>query len=184
MAELLANVPWWLLISLAVAAAVMLIHGNRTINTKWRAAGVATISLLLLLTAARFLIDTPAEKAERQTRQIVNCVNTGNWGQLQALIEPGTAAEFDGVRPDANGGDAIIHAAEVAAKAVGLTSVGIYTLRTEQTNDLVTVTFVAYSMQDQSQGRAVVSDWQFDWRVREHQPHLTKITLLNLGNQS
>ena len=183
MAELLANIPWWILAGLVLAGAVMLVHGNRANKSGLRTAGISVLSLALLLGAAHFLIDTPAERAERMTRQIVDAADKADWPRLRTLLDANTDAEFTGLRPEVHGGDAIAQTAQAAAHTAGLTSAAIWSLRAEQAGDQITITFVAYTMQEQSQGRPVTSNWQFDWRVIEGRPHLTKITLLSFGNQ-
>jgi hypothetical protein len=182
-AQLIANIPWWLLAGCILAGIVLLVHGNRANKNGLRSAGVLIVSLTLLLVAAHYLIDTPAEKATRMTRQIVDSVDKADWTRLRGLLDPKTEADFAGHRGNVSGGDAIAQAAQESAAAVGLKSAAIWSLRTEQTDATVSVSFVAYTMQEQSQDRAVPSSWEFDWNLLDGKPHLTKITLVSLGNQ-
>jgi len=184
-ADLIANIPWWLLTALIMAGVAVAYTGNRTSKPNFRSAGVLIVCLTLLLTAAHFLIDTDAERAERMTRQIVSDADRSDWQGLENLVSPGTDTDFLGVHPNVRGAAAIRQAAEAAAHAAGLHSVKIWSLRTEQNNDWITVTFVAYTTQDETQDRPLPSSWQFDWhRTTGQKPTLTKITLLSIGNQN
>jgi hypothetical protein len=180
---MIANVPWWLLTALVLAGAAVTYWANRANSPPWRSGGIVLICLTLLLASARFLIDTDAEKAERMTRQIVSCADRGDWQGVEVLLGPGTDTDFLGQRPNVTGAAAIRQAAEAAAHAAGLHSVKIWALRTEQNNDWITVTFVAYTTQDETQDRPLPSSWEFDWHRTGQKPNLTKITLLSIGNQ-
>lgn len=184
MADWIANIPWWLLIGLLVVGAGVVIFANRTSRSGLRSIGIAVVALALLLGVGRFLIETDAEKAERITRQIVTSVNAADWAALQTLLSAGTDTDFLGNHPNVRGAAEITQAAQTTAKAVGLNSVRIWSLRTDQNKDWITVTFVAYTVQTQTQGQPLPSSWEFDWHVLPaHQLNLTKIALLNLGGQ-
>ncbi|HTW93955.1 MAG TPA: hypothetical protein VMD30_04115, partial [Tepidisphaeraceae bacterium] len=142
------------------------------------------VAIALLLGVGRFLFETDAEKAERITRQIVHCCDVQDWKTLQTLLGPDTDTDFIGNHPNVRGAAQIANAAETAAKACGLSSVKILSLRTEQNNDWITVTFIAYTIQSQTGNQPLTSSWQFDWHdLPGHHLNLIKITLLNLGGQ-
>jgi hypothetical protein len=184
----LANFPFWATIGLILFGSVMLTHGNRRGNANIRSIGLTIVSLAFLLGAARFLIDTPAEKCEKRTRQIVEYANQGDWTDLQKLMSDDTAVDLSGQDRElgiqAAKGAAIGKAAQIAATKVGLTGVTVYELTTKQIPGQITITFVAaYTVKDTgSSGQA--SGWEFDFLspAKSSDPwDLRKIKLISLN---
>jgi hypothetical protein len=189
MTAILANIPFWLTVGLILIGAVLLTHGNRAGQSNLRSAGLAVISLALLLGVARFLIDTPAEKCEKRTRQLVDSANRQDWTQLQNLVDPDTAVDLSGREKGAVGKD-IGKMADALAKKVGLSEVTVWELRTQQTPQQITVTLIAaYEVKDTgNQGHP--SGWEFDYLPPTYPASssgrwdLRTIKLLSLEGQS
>jgi hypothetical protein len=192
MTALLANFPWWLTAAFILFGSVMLTHGNRRGNSNVRSIGLAVISLAFLLGAARFLIDTPAEKCEKRTRLIVDSVNRGDYATLANLIDTDTAVDLSGADKDLGlqvaKGALIPKAAEFAVKKVGLTEVAVWELNTKQIPDQqITITFIAaYKVKDTGDA-GHPSGWEFDYLppAKAGDPwDLRKIKLISLEGQA
>jgi hypothetical protein len=187
----LSSFSLWMSIALVLFGAVMLTTGNHRANSNVRSIGLVVISLAFLLGAARFLIDTPAEKCEKRTRQIVAYANDADWTKLQNLMDDDTAVDLSGadkqIGIQAAKGPAIGKAAEVAAKKVHLTGVVVYELRTEQIPDQqIKVTITAAYMVSDTGTAGHASGWEFDYfppaKSGDHWD-LRKIKLLSLDGQ-
>src|ERR1700690_2724537 len=90
----LTEIPWWLTLGLVLAGVVILTHGNRRANSRMGPVGLLGVSLAFLLGAARFLIDTDAERCERRTRQIVEDANNQNWAAMENLLDTDTEIDM------------------------------------------------------------------------------------------
>jgi len=183
MLYLLANIPWWLTAAVILAGAVMLAHGNRHQKATLRSAGLAVVSIGILLGVAWLLIDTEAEKCERRTRELVASANSQDWAKLQTLLDADTEVNFAGKFSGAKGPDAIRKTGEAIAKQVGLKAAYVISLNTQQTPGTITVTFSAASEQDETQDRPFASGWEFDYHNVNNKWDLQFIKLLSLNNE-
>jgi hypothetical protein len=181
MFEFLAYTPWWLIGSVALAGAVLLTYGNNRSNARVRMAGLLVVSLAILLLALVFLVDTAAERMERRTIAIVNAADKQDWTVLASLLDDDTAVSLGGKSKDAAGRQGIADAASAAAKLAGLKSVAIASKKTTQDDGQITVTFTAATVQDETQGIAYPSGWEFDYAQSGKQWDLRQIRLLSVG---
>ena len=185
--QFLANTPWWLIILILFAGAILLFFGNRNQNRPLRTTGLCLLSLGILLIAAVFLIDTPAERMERNTKQIVADVDSKDWTRLHAMLDPQTQLDFGSQAPaglsNVSGADSITQLTQKEATQVGLRRVLITGTKIEQSDGLIVVAFNAASWQEASLDQAVMSTWQFNWKLRNGQWYLDAIELRNLQSQ-
>jgi hypothetical protein len=191
MAQLLANIPWWFTLFLIFAGALAVYYGNRRIDTRTRSAGLLVVSLAMLLGAARFLIDTPAEMVERRTRQIVDCCDKQDWPRLAGLLDADTQLDVSGKEHElavANmnfrGADNVTKDAQAAAEAAKLKAIQIMSLKTEPVEGMITVTFGVYTVQDSTQGQPFPSSWEFDYFPSGSRWDLRTIKLTSWGNET
>jgi hypothetical protein len=191
MSQLLANIPWFVTIFLLLAGGITLYYGNRTADSRTRSIGLVVVSLAILLGAARFLIDTPAELCEKRTRQIVDSCDKQDWARLVTLLDANTQLEVSGkdkelsvTNMDFHGGNNVARDAQAAAEACKLKNVGIVSLKTEPMEGMITVNFNAYSVQDSTEGQPFPSGWEFDYFPVGSGWELRQIKLTSLGNES
>jgi hypothetical protein len=184
MTTLLTEIPWWVSVGLVFAGFVILTHGNRRSNEKVRAAGLLVVSLAFLLGAARFLIDTDAERCERRTRHIVDAANNHDWAAFQNLLDADTAIDLGNKGARAKGPAEIRKVSEAVAKQVGLEHVVVVSSHTEQSPGLIAMTISAASLQDDTQDRAFSTGWEFDYGPVNGQWHLKLIKLLSMGTET
>lgn len=183
MSQALANIPWWVAAVVMLAGAVVMVHGNRRGQAGVRSWGLVGISLGILLLALPFLIDTDAERMRRRTQQIISDVSRQDWPGLKSMLDNQTRVDFAGQRTNVRGAEAIRASTEAAAEQVGLKSVVMYSVKIEQEEGLIMVTFSAASTQEGTQDRPYPSSWEFDWRQRGNDWYLDEIRLLSLGSQ-
>ena len=163
MRDLLFNVPWYLPTVLAIVGLALFVSGNRRQRAQVRTAGVALIGLAIVWAVVSYLVDTPKEICERQTRQYVRAVAEQDWKTFDGLMEPDV--RFNG------GGDWHIDgssnwAADVKAGAqqIGLKSANVTGLTMAESGNAVTATIHVWSTQDLTMDRPVDSDWELEWR--------------------
>jgi len=190
MAQFITQIPWWITIFLILAGGVTIFYGNQQFNPRVRSTGLITVSLAILLGAVRFLIDTPAEQAERRTRQIVDACDKKDWPRMASLIDADTRLELSGhekelsvTDPNVKGADQITKDAQIAAQADKLKSVFIASMRTQEIEGLISVTFNAYTLQEATMDRPFPSSWEFDFFPVGNRWDLRQIKLTALGSE-
>ncbi|HEY2588259.1 MAG TPA: DUF4440 domain-containing protein [Tepidisphaeraceae bacterium] len=165
MRDLLFNVPWYLPTLLAIIGLALFVRGNRRQKPPVRTAGVAVIGLAILWGVVSYLVDTPKEICERQTREYVRAVADQDWKTFDRLMEPGVkfTAAANG-NWEIAGRDTWAQDVKSGAQQIGLKSVVISDLRVAESGDTITTTIRVYSTQDLTMDRPVDSDWELDWR--------------------
>jgi hypothetical protein len=184
MADLLANIPWWLTGVVLLAGIVVVVHANSRNQSTARSIGLLMVSLGVLMGLCPFLIDTDAERCERRTRQIVQCADQGDWTRMQSLLDAKTHTRLGNKWSDEMGAETIAKSAQTVANQIKLKSVFIISLKTEQEPNQITVTFSAATVQDPTQDRPYPSGWEFDYVPDGKAWRLAEIKLLSLGSES
>jgi hypothetical protein len=182
MAELLMEIPWWVIGVLVFVGSGLILHANSRNMPRLRTGGLLTVSVAFLLIAARYLIDTPAERAERRTRELVQVCDRQDWPRLQVLLDPETDVDLAGRGPNAKGPEAIRKVGEVMAKQIGLKRAFIISIGTEETSSQITVNLTGGTTADQTLDRPVVSNWEFDYVPVDNMWHLEHIKLLKVDD--
>ena len=153
--------------------------GNRRLDKKLQRLGIALVLIAGIVAGLRLLFPSDREMMEKRTRQVVNAVDHQDWKALRALLDAKTIIAFP-TRILAAGQDNIVGVTKEYSERYSLRSVSVTGMESEQTQTLITVSIQVYSIQDVSQGRPIISSWQFDYQQSGDQWLLGKITLLRL----
>lgn len=163
MRDLLFNVPWYLPALLAIVGLAVFVSGNRRQKPPVRTSGVALISLAILWAVVSYLVDTPKEICERQTREYVRAVVDRNWKVFDRLMEPDVKFT-DGSSWQIPGRDQWAEDVKSGADQIGLKSAVITDLKVAESGNAITTSIRVYSSQDVTMDRPVDSDWELEWR--------------------
>lgn len=162
MRDLLFSVPWYLPTVLAIIGLAVFVSGNRRQKPQVRAAGFALIGLAIVWAVVSFLVETPKEICERQTRQYVRSVVDRDWATFNKLMEPDVRFT-DGSNWQIDGRDTWAQDVKSGADQIGLKGASITSLTVEEAGATVTTKITAYSTQDVTMDRPVDSEWSFEW---------------------
>jgi hypothetical protein len=172
MTELLFDTPWWLPALIAGVGVVLFWMGNNRQERKVRNFGAALLVLALLVVGVSYFVDTPRERAIKNTRSLVKSVEARDWPAMTSLMDPRCAFESYGNR------DEIVSAARIAAERFGLKSINITSLQAEQVDTLITVHLDVISEQDVTMGRPFPTSWQLDYQKTANGWSLRNIEVL------
>ncbi len=179
--NLLFYAAWWMLAVIAAAGVFALIGGLRRLDKKLQRLGIALILIAGILGTLRLIFPTDREKLEKRSRLLVQAVDHQDWNALRNLLDPNTVVGFK-AHIAAAGRDAIVASLKQNCDRYSLKSVSVIGIESDQTQTLITVPLVVYSIQDFTQDRPVTSTWQLDYQQYGDQWVLEKITLLRIGN--
>jgi hypothetical protein len=179
--NLLFYAAWWMLAVVAGGGIFVLISGLRRLDKKLQRLGIALILIAGLISGLRLIFPTDREKLEKRSRQLVQAVDHQDWNALHNLLDPDTVVAFKSHVVGA-GRDGIIATVKESFDRYGIKSASVIGIESEQTETLITVPMVIYSVQDVTQGRPITSTWQLDYQQSGDQWILEKITLLRYGN--
>ena len=76
MIRFLFDTPWWFLAGLFAIAVTLLISGNNRQDRALKLAGLAALTLAILLGILSYFVDTDMEKVLKRTRLMVSSVET------------------------------------------------------------------------------------------------------------
>lgn len=179
--DLLFYAAWWMLAVIAGGGIFALVAGLRRLDKKLQRLGIALILIAGVLGTLRLIFPTDREKLEKRSRQLVQAVDHQDWNALRNLLDQNTVVGFK-AHIAAAGRDAIVASIKENCDRYTLKSVSVIGIESEQTETLITVPLVVYSVQDFTQDRPVTSTWQLDYQQSGDQWILEKITLLRIGN--
>jgi hypothetical protein len=155
--NLLFQTPWWLP-TIAIGAGLFVWWtGNQRQEKPVIRAGVAIALAGLILATVSYLVDTPAEKAERRTRQIVASAGSHDWKTFHGLLDRQTAIY------GLHGPDEITDAAKRAGDEYAIGSLKITGFNSRQADTLILNTIRVYG---EIQGQSFLSDWQLEYEDR------------------
>jgi hypothetical protein len=184
MRDLFYATPWWLLVLLGLVAIALIWTGNQRQNRNLLIAGLALGLLALVLLITSLLFETDVERVERQTREMIEAVEAGEWRTLRELMDPtASLGVADGRLSIYQNRDDIVYGAQTAAEQFGLRAVRIRSMESRQTQTLITVTVRAWSEQDATLDRPLPSEWQLDWQQMGDEWLLQRITLMELAQR-
>ena len=163
MRDLLFSVPWWLPTIVAICGLALFVSGNRRQESRLRTIGVAVIGFAIVWALVSYLVETPKEICERQTRQYVRAVAERDWKTFDGLMEPGVNFS-DGSDWKITGRDTWAADVKAGADQIGLKSAAVTGLTVSESGDAVTTTIHVWSTQDVTMERPVDSDWELEWR--------------------
>jgi hypothetical protein len=179
--NLLFYAAWWMLAVIAAAGIFALVAGLRRLDKKLQRLGIALILIAGILGTLRLVFPTDREKLEKRSRLLVQAVDHQDWNALRNLLDANTVVGFK-AHIAAAGRDAIVASIKQNCDRYSLKSVSVIGIESEQTQTLITVPLVVYSVQDFTQDRPITSTWQLDYQQYGDQWVLEKITLLRIGN--
>jgi hypothetical protein len=162
MTDLIFDTPWWLPTLIALVGVILFVRGNRRQQVNVRTAGVSVIGLAFLLAAVSYFVDTDKEKVQKRTRQLVQSVEKGDWKVFESLLEPQATLTASGLPWYVDRAE-IVGGARSAADRVGLKGVSIASMKTERDGEKITSHIKVFSVQDETAGRPLDSEWEFDW---------------------
>jgi hypothetical protein len=179
--DLLFYASWWMLAVIAGAGVFALVAGLRRLDKKLRRLGMGLILLAGIVGALRLVFPTARERMEKRSRQLVQAVDQRDWNTLGGLLDVNTIVGFKS-HVAAAGKDKIVSTLKENCDRYGLKSVSIIGMESEQTETLITVSLVAYTVQEFTAGSPATSTWQLDYQESGDQWVLEKITLVRIGN--
>jgi hypothetical protein len=180
MTDLLFDTPWWLPALIAGAGVVLFVTGNNRLERKVKLAGLAAVALAGVLMAVSYLVDTPVEKAERRSQELVDAFERADWAAMKANLDPAAALTIHGVSLYGDR-DTLVAAAEKAHGQHGFKSVDVLSMNAARADTMITVGLVVLSDQD-TVGRRINSEWQFDFRQTADGWALVEVRAIKIGN--
>ena len=178
MEEFFFHIPWWAPAGLIAAGVATWVWANNRLRPREKRLGIGLILLAVGLSILSYLVDTPSEIVERQTRELVSAVVDQNQSRIASLLHP-EAVAFNWNRQD------IISGATYYAKKTGLKSARILSLQVEKDGqDLVSYLSV---WSDHSGGEEfpisnLNSQWKLIWAREGKQWRLIEIIPLQIGD--
>lgn len=181
--DYLFHTPWWLPpILLVVGAIVFYFAGNRQ-ETKARTAGLLMICFGILVIGVSYFVDTDLEKAEKNTRRIVEAFDKKDWVSLGPLLDNNTTVGIANALTLYRGRDQIVAKSKEASERYGFKSVDVTGLTSRQEQTLITITVSVLSNQDQTMGVSIPSRWEFDYLESADGWYLNEIRAVEIGRQ-
>jgi hypothetical protein len=163
MRDLLFSVPWYLPTLLGIAGLAVFVSGNRRQKPQVRTAGFGLIGLAILWAVVSYLVETPKEICERQTRQYVRSVVDRDWTTFNNLMEPDVRFT-DGSNWHIDGRQTWADDVKSGADQIGLKGASVTSLNVVDSADSIIATVGVYSTQDLTMERPVESEWTLEWR--------------------
>ena len=158
MKDFLFDAPLWVMCVLVSGGVATWWAGNNRIDKPMKRIGLAVLLFGIALALTSFFFDTDAEKVTRKTEQLVQAINARDWKTFESILDPKTRFAFYGDR------DAIEKGAKQTADDIGMKSASITGMTVEKKDTVIQIDLRAYSEQDRTAGRPVVTDWRFDWQ--------------------
>ena len=181
MTDLIFQTPWWLPTLIAAAGVVLFVTGNARTETRVRTAGLAVIGLAILLAVVSYLVDTPRETAEKQSRELCYAFERADWPKMTSILDKSTAVTVlnNTIYPTR---DQIIAAAKQAHERYGFKTVRVLSASAEQQDTLITVDVVLLTEQSSAIVQTLNSEWQFIWEKHQEGWILTEVRAVKIGN--
>jgi len=181
MTDLLFDAPWWLPTLLIGVGVVLFWNGNRRQEAKVRNAGLLAVLLGVAVMGVSYLVDTQAEKVEKQSVLLARSVERQDWTTLRNILSANTTVGVGDFGTLYATRDQIVDAAKQAVERYGVKNIRVLSSSFERSPSLITVYMTLYSEHEQS-GRPITTSWQFDWEPSGKDWSLVHITCLNIGN--
>jgi hypothetical protein len=157
MYDLIFSTPWWLPTFICGVGIVLFITGNNRQETRLRNAGTAIFLIGIALALISYLVETPKEKVERHTHELIARVVAEKWSAIQSLLDPRiTFARL-------HGPSELTHAMELAQEQVHVTSAHITSMRVNVLPGQISDTIDVLSFQQATLDRPIVSGWRLAW---------------------
>jgi hypothetical protein len=181
MRDLLFSVPWWLPTIIAIAGLALFVSGNRRQHDGLRKAGAGVMLFALAWAVVSYLVETPKEICQKQTRQFVQSVVDRNWKQFDGLMDPNVGFRFEGSSWQIDGRETLSSAVKADVEQIGLKSATITDMKAGENGDTVAVTIKLWSNQDFTMERPLDSEWEFDWTKSDGRWLLHQVRALRIS---
>lgn len=164
MTDLLFDVPWWIPTLLIVVALALWVSGNRRQIPKTRNTELILIFIAIGWSVMSYLVDTPKETCQKQTRHFVQSVVDRNWTTFDRLLDPNVVFEMSQTDWKTSGRDTLDAAIKADIQSVRVKSAHVTSMTTTQAGDIIKIDLTVLSTQEQTMDQPLTSDWEFDWR--------------------
>ena len=181
--DYLFDTPWWLPSSIAVVGAVVFSAANKRREFRLRTVGLLVVLLAVVLGVVSYFVDTALERAEKQTRAIVDAFEDKDWPKFRALLDRNTSLGILNGATLFRGNDQITEKASAASDRHGFRAVNVTSMQSRQDQTLITVTIGLVSTQDMTAMRPVTSTWEFDYVESADGWHLNEVRAVEIGRQ-
>lgn len=182
MSEFFFDVPWWALALIGTIGIALFVSGNRRQQSGRRTAGLAVIGVAILWGVVSYLVDTPIEICQNQTRQFVAAVVGRDWGTFTRLTAPQADFKFVGSSWEIDGRDKLVDSMKADIDQIGLKGAHITSMQPVQKPNAVVIRMRVYSIQDISLGEPLDSEWELEWRPAGKQWQLAEIRGIRVAN--
>lgn len=182
MRDFLFDVPWWAPTLMVIIGVALLVSGNRRQKTGTRTAGLIILCLAILWGVVSYLVDTPKEISQKQTRQFVRSVVDRDWPTFQRLLEPQADFRFSGSDWKMEGRDTLVDSIKADVDQIGLKGAHITSMETDEAGERIVVRLRVFSVQDYSMGQPLDSEWEMEWHKAGGGWLLHEIRGMRVGN--
>ena|SRR5690348_5197555 len=163
MRDFFFEVPWWAPTLIVVIGIALFVSGNRRQKTGVRTGGLVVLGLGILWAVVSYLVDTPKEVCQKQTRQFVRSVIDRDWATFQKLMEPQADFRFAASDWQIAGRETILDDVKADVDQIGLKSAHITGMETTESTAGIVVHIRVFSIQDYSMGQPLDSEWEMEW---------------------
>lgn len=182
MRDLLFSVPWYLPTITAMIGLALFVRGNGRQDPRLRGAGLVVIFAALGWAVMSYLVETPKEICDRQTRQFVQSVVDRDWQKFAGFVAPQIDIVFFGGPAQTQTGAEFVPWVRARAEEIDLKSAALTDVKPVESGDTITVTIRVWSVQDKSMGQPVDSEWEIDWQQSSGKWLIHEIRALRVGN--
>ena len=179
----LFDTPWWLPASVALVGAVLFYTANKRQETRLRTVGLLVVLLAVVIGVVSYFVDTALEKAEKQTRALVDAFEEKDWAKFRSLLDRNTSLGILNGVTLYRGNDEITARARAGSDKYGFRAVNVTSMQSRQDQTLITVTIGIVSTQDVTAMRPITSTWEFDYVESADGWHLNEVRAVEIGRQ-
>jgi len=163
MTDLLLSPPWWLYCFVIAIGLFVWVSGNKRTDRRSRWIGIGVMLLGAVMAAMSFLIETDAQKVDRESKELVQAVVDQNWSKFQSLLAPDARLSIEGLAPLFHSRDEVVAGAKLGVNRYGLRGASAGVEETKKQDYIISTTVRVYSTGDVDPGHPLPSRWQFDW---------------------
>jgi hypothetical protein len=157
MYDLLFSTPWWLPTLFCGLGIGLFVIANNRQETRLRNVSVGIFLFGIAIALVSYLVETPKEKVERHTRELIASVVSQDWPKIQSLLDPQIV--FAGLHGPAE----VTHAMQLAQQDVHVTSAHITSMKLDVSPGDISNSINVLTFQQATLDRPIVSGWRLDW---------------------
>jgi hypothetical protein len=182
MRDLLFDVPWYLPTVLGIIGLAIFVSGNRRVDRRLQNIGGIVTLVAAGWAIMSYLVDTPKEICQKETRHFVRSVVDRDWDTFDGLMEPGVVFRFVGSPWRIDGQDSLHNAVKADVEQIGLKSATATDVKASEADHIITVEMNVWSNQDYTMGTPIQSEWQLDWKESNGRWLLHEIRAIRVAN--